>query len=120
MAWARPVALAAVAAILLASPARADAPPYELPASLPTPVASPAVDPQAPYTPLVRSLIKQLEPSSPPTLPELQNAAKLFQGFVAASTATRAATGSAASSPRRGRSRASRRCAGRMPWGSTC
>src|SRR3954452_1984383 len=83
MAWARPVALAAVAAILLASPARADAPPYELPASLPKPVASPAVDPQAPYTPLVRSLIKQLEPSSPPTLPELQNAAKLFQGFVA-------------------------------------
>src|SRR3954454_19283204 len=83
MAWARPVALAAVAAILLASPARADAPPYELPASLPKPVASPAVAPQAPYTPLVRSLIKQLEPSSPPTLPELQNAAKLFQGFVA-------------------------------------
>src|SRR4051812_34673673 len=73
----------AAAALLLASPARADAPPSPLPVALPETVASPPVDSQAPYTPLVRSLIAQLEPSNPPTLPELQNAAKLFQGFVA-------------------------------------
>src|SRR3954447_20987 len=73
----------AAAALLLPSPARADAPPYPLPVALPETVTSPPVDSQAPYTPLVRSLIKQLEPSSPPTLPELQNAAKLFQGFIA-------------------------------------
>jgi beta-glucosidase len=75
--------LAAAVVVLAVVPARADAPPYQLPVALPETVASPPVDAQAPYTPLVRSLIKQLEPSSRPTLPELQNAAKLFQGFVA-------------------------------------
>src|SRR3954447_1250412 len=77
------VLLLAAAALLLASPARADAPPYGLPVDVPKTASSPPVAPQAPYTALVRSLIKQLEPSSPPTLPELQNAAKLFQGFIA-------------------------------------
>src|SRR3954453_20532935 len=77
------VLLLAAAALLLASPARADAPPYGLPVDVPKTASSPPVDPQAPYTALVRSLIGQLEPDSPPTLPELQNAAKLVQGFVA-------------------------------------
>src|SRR3954471_19952670 len=79
----RVVALAAAAIAFGVTPARADAPPYQLPVRVPDTVASPPVDPAAPYTPLVRSLIKQLEPDSPPTLPELQNAAKLVQGFVA-------------------------------------
>src|SRR4051794_37859395 len=71
---------AAVVGVVVAVPARADAPPYQLPAGLPAAVTSPAVDPAAPYTPLVRSLIGQLLPDDPPTLVELQNAAKLFQG----------------------------------------
>jgi hypothetical protein len=71
-----------VAAILAwgIAPAGAEAPPYELPVRVPAAASSPSVDPAAPYTPLVRDLIKQLLPDDPPTLPELQNAAKLFQG----------------------------------------
>src|SRR3954471_1896500 len=81
----RVVALAAAAIAFGVTPARADAPPYQLPVRVPDTVASPPVDPAAPYTPLVRSLIKQLEPDSPPTLPELQNAGRLFQGIIAVS-----------------------------------
>ena len=56
--------------------------PYVLGGSLPAAVQSPPVDPAAPYTALVKSLIHQLEPDSPPTAAELQNAAKLFQGLI--------------------------------------
>lgn len=56
--------------------------PYVLGGALPAAVQSPAVDPAAPYTALVKSLIHQLEPDSPPTAAELQNAAKLFQGLI--------------------------------------
>ena len=53
--------------------------PYSLPvASLPTAKTSPAVDPAAPYTPLVLSLIRQLEPDNPPTAAELANASLLL------------------------------------------
>ena len=79
--------LALVAAALLvlgvaaAGAARADAVPYRLPVALPpADQTSPPVDPRAPYTPVVRDLIRQLEPSNPPTRAELANAAKLLHG----------------------------------------
>src|SRR5262245_32333175 len=50
------------------------------PAALPAPVSSPPIDPAAPYTPLVRSLIDQLLPDDPPTLAQLRNAGRLFEG----------------------------------------
>ncbi len=52
--------------------------PYSLPALLPPVKTSPAEDPAAPYTPTVISLIKQLEPHSPPTPAELYRAAALL------------------------------------------
>ena len=52
--------------------------PYSLPVVLPAPKTSPPEDPAAPYTPTVVSLIKQLEPHSPPTLTELMNASRLL------------------------------------------
>ncbi|WP_158911213.1 glycoside hydrolase family 3 C-terminal domain-containing protein [Granulicella sp. L56] len=52
--------------------------PYSLPVVLPLPKNSPSEDPAAPYTPLVIKLIKQLEPHSPPTLRELENASALL------------------------------------------
>jgi len=52
--------------------------PYSLPVVLPGAKASPPQDPAAPYTPTVVSLIRQLEPHSPPTLSELKNAARLL------------------------------------------
>jgi beta-glucosidase len=52
--------------------------PYTLPVELPAPVSSPEVDPTAPYTPLVRSLIAQLEPSQPPTADQIRNAARFL------------------------------------------
>jgi beta-glucosidase len=52
--------------------------PYSLPVALPTVKASPPEDPAAPYTTTVVSLIKQLEPHSPPTLAELVNASRLL------------------------------------------
>lgn len=64
-----------------AAPAFADGPnvPYDLPVQLPTTqTTSPAVDPNAPYTPVVLSLLAQLLPSNPPTKAELENAAKLL------------------------------------------
>src|SRR5690348_13521673 len=82
----RTVMVAVVAGLLAlgGAPARAGAPPYRLPAPLPDTVASPPVDRAAPYTPLVRSLVKQLLPDDTPTLPEVQNAAKLLQGYISA------------------------------------
>jgi len=52
--------------------------PYSLPVKLPAGKTSPAVDPAAPYTPVVLNLIAQLEPSSPPTAAELSNASLLL------------------------------------------
>ncbi len=52
--------------------------PYSLPVVLPGAKASPPQDPAAPYTPTVVSLIRQLEPHSPPTLSELKNTARLL------------------------------------------
>ena len=53
--------------------------PYSLPVRLPRGiVASPAVDPAAPYTPVVKSLIAQLLPDNPPTAAELANASKIM------------------------------------------
>src|SRR3954469_11099710 len=64
------------------SGARADAPPYSLPVTLPAATAkSPPVDPNAPYTALVLDLIHQLEPTSTPANPvrsELANASNLL------------------------------------------
>jgi beta-glucosidase len=53
--------------------------PYTLPVRLPRGiVASPAVDPAAPYTRVVKSLIAQLLPDNPPTAAELANASKIM------------------------------------------
>lgn len=53
--------------------------PYTLPVTLPSGnVTSPAVDPAAPYTPVVKSLIAQLLPDNPPTAAELANASKIM------------------------------------------
>ena len=53
--------------------------PYTLPVELPRGNAtSPAVDPAAPYTPVVKSLIAQLLPDNPPTAAELANASKIM------------------------------------------
>jgi beta-glucosidase len=67
-------------ALVCASPASADRVPYRLSVAVPARVSSPPVDPAAPFTPLVRSLIAQLEPSNPPTPFALENAAKLLHG----------------------------------------
>ena len=52
--------------------------PYSLPVVLPASVQSPPMDPRAPYTPTVVSLIKQLEAHTPPTPLELSNASALL------------------------------------------
>ncbi len=52
--------------------------PYSLPVLLPPVRTSPPEDPAAPYTPTVVSIIKQLEPHSPPTPAELAIAAALL------------------------------------------
>ncbi len=66
------------------SPQRSSPPPsdvpYSLPVQLPAAKSSPAVTANAPYTPVVKSLIAQLEPSNPPTEAELANASLLFHG----------------------------------------
>lgn len=79
------IAAAAVFGISAATPAAADSSgdlqanvPYSLPVTLPSAKSSPGVDSAAPYTPLVRSLIAQLEPDNPPTAAELANASLLL------------------------------------------
>ena len=62
--------------------------PYGIASTLPAPVSSPPVDPTAPFTPTVVSLIHQLEPDSPPTLAELENAAALLHGTEATQAST--------------------------------
>ena len=68
---------AACTALIVLSSASADVPPYSLPVSLPSSVASPSVDAAAPYTPAVLSLIAQLE-ASPSALAQIQNAGTLL------------------------------------------
>ena len=60
------------------APPKIQAIPYSIPVVLPPVKMSPPEDPSAPYTPVVVSLIKQLEPHSPPTPSELANAAALL------------------------------------------
>ena len=76
------IALAGVAAaVAIGATQSVAAPvPYRIPAPLPRRATSPPVDRRAPYTPLVRSLIHQLEPTGPPTLPQLTNAARILSG----------------------------------------
>ena len=64
----------------MVEPAFADGPniPYDVPVTLPGPTSSPLVDTYAPYTPVVLSLIAQLELSNPPTQAELANADRLL------------------------------------------
>ena len=62
-----------VAALVGLSSAAADTPPYSFPVSLPSSIVSPSFDAAAPYTPAVLSLIAQLEPTSTPTLAQVQN-----------------------------------------------
>ena len=60
------------------NPTNAPNVPYDLPVTLPSTVNSPAVAPNAPYSPVVLSLIAQLEPSNPPTLAQVANLAALI------------------------------------------
>ena len=66
--------------MLGAAPALADRLPYRPLTGLARPAGSPPFASGAPYTPLVKSLIAQLEPTNPPTLPELMNADQLLHG----------------------------------------
>jgi beta-glucosidase len=70
----------AAASLLCASPALADPLPYRPLSSLPRPVSSPPFAPDAPYTPVVKSLIAQLEPTSPVTPSQLENIVQLLHG----------------------------------------
>jgi beta-glucosidase len=54
--------------------------PNALPVQLPGAKTSPSFTADAPYTPVVLSLIAQLEPSNPPTQAELANADQLLHG----------------------------------------
>jgi beta-glucosidase len=88
----RAVLLSLVLAVLGVPPgARGDvlAPdvPYTIGGPLPAQIRSPTLDPRAPYTPLVRSLIRQLDGSGRPTVAAIANAAKLFQGIIGAARA---------------------------------
>ncbi len=78
--WSALTAALVVTAPMAVGVALADTVPYSLPVSLPATTSSPPVDPAAPYTPLVKSLIAQLLPSDTPTLAQIQNAAKLLHG----------------------------------------
>ncbi len=69
-----------MASLLCASPAFADPLPYRPLSSLPRPVSSPPFDAGAPYTPVVKSLIAQLEPTSPVTPSQLMNIVQLLHG----------------------------------------
>src|SRR3954454_1236218 len=69
-------------AIALVAPtvAAADPVPYSLSATLPAPGSSPPTAADAPFTPLVKQLIGQLLPDTPPTPAQLQNAATILHG----------------------------------------
>ena len=72
--------MCSLAMLLCAAPALADPLPYRPLSSLPAPVGSPPFAAGAPYTPLVKSLIAQLEPTNPPTLAQLMNIVQLMHG----------------------------------------
>jgi len=70
----------ALGSLLCAAPALADRIPYRVGGGLPRPVSSPPFGPGAPYTAVVKSLISQLEPTSPPTPTALMNIVQLLHG----------------------------------------
>jgi len=72
--------MAVVLLLIDAAGASADLLPYRTSTALPSPVSSPPMAADAPYTPLVKRLIAQLEPNRPPTLPELLNADAILHG----------------------------------------
>ena len=72
--------LLAVLALIGAATVSADPLPYSATVPLPALGTSPAMASDAPFTPLVKSLIAQLLPSNPPTPAEIQNAAMLMHG----------------------------------------
>src|SRR3954470_8137035 len=61
--------------------AMADPVPYSVSTSLPAPGSSPPTASEAPFTPLVKKLIGQLLPDTPPTPAQLQNAATILHGI---------------------------------------
>jgi beta-glucosidase len=67
-------------ALAFAATAAADPVPYRFPIKLARRVDSPPTAPDAPFTPLVKSLISQLEPTAHPTLAQLTNADELLHG----------------------------------------
>ena len=69
-----------VASLVCAAPAFADRLPYRPLASLPRAVSSPRWASGAPYTPVVKSLIAQLEPTTLPTPAQLMNIVQLMHG----------------------------------------
>jgi beta-glucosidase len=74
-----PLSLGVSVALLVASPAwTAPLVPYSLPVVTPATANSPRIDPAAPYTATVLSLIAQLEPSNPPNVTELAAASSLL------------------------------------------
>src|SRR5436305_14259568 len=92
-------------AVALGTPpvATADPAPYSLPAGLPAPGTSPATASDAPFTPTVVNLLKQLEPSQPDpvhdampapgTTPmQLQNAATILHGIATVPLASESET----------------------------
>jgi beta-glucosidase len=74
------ICVCSLAMLLCAAPALADRLPYRPLTGLPHTVSSPPFASAAPYTPLVKSLIAQLEPTNPPTPAELLNADELLHG----------------------------------------
>ncbi|MFL5822744.1 MAG: glycoside hydrolase family 3 C-terminal domain-containing protein [Solirubrobacteraceae bacterium] len=69
-----------ICSLCVAAPATADRLPYRLPGAVPGGARSPRIAAGAPFTPLVKKLIHQLEPSNPPTPAELMNADQLLIG----------------------------------------
>lgn len=59
----------------------ADPTPYPHDRPLPAEASSPPVDSRAPYTPLVKRLLRQLLPTDHPSVSQLTNAAKLLHGL---------------------------------------
>jgi beta-glucosidase len=82
------ICVCAGASLLVAAPALADRLPYRPLSGLPRPVGSPPFATGAPYTPVVKSLISQLEPSNPPTPTDLLNADQLLHGTTSSDCTT--------------------------------
>ncbi len=80
--------MCALASLLLATPALADRLPYRPLSTLPRPVVSPPSAVDAPYTPQVKSLISQLEPTNPVTPTQLMNIVQLLHGTTSSDCTT--------------------------------